>query len=73
MMTPRFDPAHMAQALEEGVTVFQGVPAMYARFLELLDAEKRPSCAPGLRYLPAAARRSISTGSGASRRASGSR
>lgn len=51
MMTPRFDPAHMAQALEDGVTVFQGVPAMYARFLERLDAEKRPFFAPRLRYL----------------------
>jgi acyl-CoA synthetase (AMP-forming)/AMP-acid ligase II len=73
MMTPRFDPAHMAQALEEGVTVFQGVPAMYARFLELLDTEKRPFRAPRLRYSPAAAHPLISTGSGGSRPASGSR
>lgn len=51
MMTPRFDPTHMAQALEDGVTVFQGVPAMYARFLEVLDTEKRPFRAPRLRYL----------------------
>lgn len=51
MMTPRFDPAHMAQALADGVTVFQGVPAMYVRFLELLDHEKRPFHAPRLRYL----------------------
>jgi len=51
MMTPRFDPGHMARALEDGVTVFQGVPAMYVRFLELLDAENRPFRAPRLRYL----------------------
>ena len=49
----RFDPAHLAQALEDGVTVFQGVPAMYARLLEFLEAEGRDLKAPRLRYMSA--------------------
>lgn len=49
----RFDPAHLALALEDGVTVFQGVPAMYARLLEFLAAEGRDLKAPMLRYMSA--------------------
>ncbi len=49
----RFDPAHLARALEDGVTVFQGVPAMYARLLEFLEAEGRDLRAPKLRYMSA--------------------
>ncbi|HKH35520.1 MAG TPA: AMP-binding protein [Beijerinckiaceae bacterium] len=47
----RFDPAHLAQALREGVTVFQGVPAMYARLLEHLDHRGEALVAPRLRYM----------------------
>src|SRR5215208_4217641 len=46
----RFDPAHLAEALRGGVTVFQGVPAMYARLLEHLD---EALVAPRLRYMSA--------------------
>lgn len=48
---PRFDPRHLADALEEGITVFQGVPAMYAKLLEYLEVENRPLRAPALRYM----------------------
>jgi long-chain acyl-CoA synthetase len=51
MLVPRFDPAHLAGALADGITVFQGVPAMYARLLEHLDSEGVPLKAPRLRYL----------------------
>lgn len=47
----RFDPAHLARTLKDGVTVLQGVPAMYARLLEFLDAEGRDLKAPKLRFL----------------------
>ena len=50
---PRFDPAHLAQALGSGVTVFQGVPAMYARLLEHLDTTGQDLAAPSLRYMSA--------------------
>lgn len=50
-LVPRFDPAHLARALADGVTVFQGVPAMYARLLDYLDAAGEPAAAPRLRYL----------------------
>lgn len=50
-MVPRFDPRHLARALENGVTVFQGVPAMYAKLLEHLEAEGRALNAPHLRYM----------------------
>ncbi len=46
----RFDIDELVEALGEGVTVFQGVPAMYARLLAYADAG-RPVPAPRLRYL----------------------
>lgn len=50
----RFVPTETARALEEdGVTVFQGVPAMYAHLLELATKRGRPIPAPRLRYLSA--------------------
>ncbi|MDQ4060933.1 MAG: AMP-binding protein [Pseudomonadota bacterium] len=51
MLVPRFDPAHLADALEAGVSVFQGVPAMYAKLLEYLEAQGRALKAPRLRYM----------------------
>jgi long-chain acyl-CoA synthetase len=53
MLVPRFDPAHLARALAEGVTVFQGVPAMYAKLLEHLDRAGEALRAPRLRYMSA--------------------
>lgn len=50
----RFAPAEAARALEEdGVTIFQGVPAMYAHLLELAARRGAPLPAPKLRYLSA--------------------
>jgi acyl-CoA synthetase (AMP-forming)/AMP-acid ligase II len=50
-LVSRFDPAHLAKGLREGVTVFQGVPAMYARLLEHLDHRGEALAAPRLRYM----------------------
>jgi acyl-CoA synthetase (AMP-forming)/AMP-acid ligase II len=50
-LVPRFDPAHLADALERGITVFQGVPAMYAKLLEYLEQQGRDLKAPKLRYM----------------------
>jgi acyl-CoA synthetase (AMP-forming)/AMP-acid ligase II len=50
-LVSRFDPAHLAAALADGVTVFQGVPAMYAKLLEHLDRQGQPLVAPRLRYM----------------------
>ncbi len=52
-LVPRFDPAALAAALAGGVTVFQGVPAMYAKLLEHLDARAEGLNAPKLRYMSA--------------------
>lgn len=50
-VVPRFDPARALDALaNDGLTVFQGVPAMYARMLERLPQGSHPA-APRLRYL----------------------
>ncbi|UUX50637.1 AMP-binding protein [Nisaea acidiphila] len=50
----RFVPMEAARALEEdGVTIFQGVPAMYAHLLELSAKRGAPLPAPKLRYLSA--------------------
>ncbi|WP_448188423.1 class I adenylate-forming enzyme family protein [Azospirillum sp. sgz301742] len=49
---PRFDPKAVVRALEEeGVTVLQGVPAMYAKLVEHIRASGKPLNAPALRYL----------------------
>ncbi|MBU6491959.1 MAG: AMP-binding protein [Burkholderiales bacterium] len=51
-LVPRFDPARVLHALaNEGVTIFQGVPAMHAKLLEHLDAQQRPLDAPRLRFV----------------------
>src|SRR5687767_12434330 len=34
MLLPRFSAEHLADALERGVTIYQGVPQMYAKLLE---------------------------------------
>lgn len=48
----RFDPEELARALrEDGVTLMQGVPAMYARLLELADAGRLELRAPQLRFM----------------------
>jgi long-chain acyl-CoA synthetase len=52
-LTPRFDPARLIEALESGVTVFQGVPALYAKLLEYLEKAGRSLSAPKLRYISA--------------------
>ncbi len=52
-LVPRFDPARLADALQSGITVLQGVPAMYAKLLEHLESTGRPLTAPGLRYISA--------------------
>lgn len=52
-LVPRFDPAHLAAALSDGITVFQGVPAMYAKLLEHLESTGQHLHAPGLRYMSA--------------------
>lgn len=51
VLVPKFDPAHLADALAGGVTVFQGVPAMYAKLLEYLEGAGRTLEVPRLRYM----------------------
>ncbi|MDJ0943680.1 MAG: class I adenylate-forming enzyme family protein [Kiloniellales bacterium] len=52
-LVPRFDPEAVARALaEDGVTIFQGVPQMYARLLARLEAGAGLP-APRLRYISA--------------------
>ena len=46
-LVPRFDPARLADALQSGITVLQGVPTMYAKLLEHLESTGRPLTAPG--------------------------
>jgi acyl-CoA synthetase (AMP-forming)/AMP-acid ligase II len=51
-LQPRFAPDAMANALEKrGITVCQGVPAMYAKFLDFLESRGKPFRAPALRFL----------------------
>lgn len=53
-LVPRFEAAAAARALESnGITVFQGVPAMYARLLELAAQQNGRLPAPALRYISA--------------------
>jgi acyl-CoA synthetase (AMP-forming)/AMP-acid ligase II len=53
LLVPRFDPARLANALENGITILQGVPAMYAKLLEHLETTNGSLSAPGLRYMSA--------------------
>ena len=51
-LVPRFDPVATARALaEDGITVFQGVPAIYAHLLGLAEARGQPLIAPALRVI----------------------
>jgi acyl-CoA synthetase (AMP-forming)/AMP-acid ligase II len=51
-LVPRFDPAAAARALaEDGITLFQGVPAMFSHLLGLAKARGGPLAAPALRNL----------------------
>ena len=53
-LVPRFRPEEAARALaEDGVTVFQGVPQMYARMMALAAVRGAALPAPSLRYLSA--------------------
>jgi acyl-CoA synthetase (AMP-forming)/AMP-acid ligase II len=48
----RFDPDTLLTAMaEDGISVVQGVPTMYARLLERVEAAGRAVTAPRLRYL----------------------
>lgn len=48
----RFDPAALAHALaHDGLTVLQGVPAMFQRLLEYLNTRGESLQAPSLRYM----------------------
>lgn len=53
-LVPRFDPSEALRLLrEEELTVFQGVPAMFARLIEHARQTGRPIEAPALRYASA--------------------
>ena len=48
----RYSPQAMLRALtQDGITVVQGVPTMYARLIELIKSRGEPFSAPGLRFL----------------------
>jgi long-chain acyl-CoA synthetase len=49
MLLPRFSAEHLAGALEQGVTILQGVPQMYAKLLEHARTSGRMLKAPALR------------------------
>ena len=46
---PRFSPARAIEAMEGGITVFLGVPAMYLAMLAVLERRATPLRAPALR------------------------
>ncbi len=51
-LVPRFTPEETARALaEDGVTLFSGVPAIYAHLVALAAARGAPLAAPRLRYI----------------------
>ena len=51
-LAPRFAPEAVRRALaEEGVSIFQGVPAMHAKLLEHLQTHGHPWSAPHLRFV----------------------
>ncbi|WP_204117451.1 AMP-binding protein [Paraburkholderia sp. C35] len=50
-LAPRYAPDAVRRALaDEGVSIFQGVPAMHAKLLEYLQAQGLPWSAPRLRF-----------------------
>ena len=53
LQVPRFAPSQLAEALRSGISVFQGVPAMYAKLLEHLETTGQSLVAPKLRYISA--------------------
>ena len=53
LLEPRFSPRRLLAALKSGVTICNGVPAMYARLLEHLDKTGGRIEAPGLRAVTA--------------------
>ncbi len=54
ILRSRFVPKEMADLLEnDGVTIFQGVPAMYAHILELATLRGSPLAPPTIRYASA--------------------
>ncbi len=51
-LEPRYTPQNMARALRQGnLSVCQGVPAMYAKLLEWLNANGETPSAPSLRFI----------------------
>ncbi len=53
-LVARFDAPAVARSFaEDGISIFQGVPTMYARFLELAERQGAPLAAPKLRYISA--------------------
>jgi long-chain acyl-CoA synthetase len=50
-MEARFDAKRLYEALGAGTTLLQGVPAMYAKLLEYMEAEGLALNAPDLRYV----------------------
>jgi acyl-CoA synthetase (AMP-forming)/AMP-acid ligase II len=52
-LVARFDPARLADALETGVTLFQGVPALFAKLIDYLERTGRSLRMPHLRYISA--------------------
>ncbi|MDJ0948855.1 MAG: class I adenylate-forming enzyme family protein [Alphaproteobacteria bacterium] len=53
-LVPRFVPEEVARALaEDGITIFQGVPQIYARLMAFVDATGATLPAPALRYISA--------------------
>ena len=50
LSVPRFDAAHLADALAENVTAFQGVPQMFARLLDYAEKSGRTLTMPKLRF-----------------------
>ncbi len=52
-LLPRLEADRLADALEAGATMLQGVPALFARFIDYLERSGRDLHAPRLRYLSA--------------------
>lgn len=52
-LLPRFCPQDVVSALEDGVSVFCGVPQMFERLLAHLEVSATPVTAPRLKYLSA--------------------